>query len=275
MNNGVTIVAKEMKPAADNYILRNFQIINGCQTSNVLNQNRDHLTKEVLLQVRLIQTNELSVLDDVVEATNSQTMVQQHQFAANKTLAVEIQEFFKSFPDNPAHRLHFERRKSEYTDSGLKDTRVFTIPALARCFGSVILEEPHHVASTPNQAFSIFQDRLFREKDSPMMYYASAFAYYRLNLLKVAGRLKIPQHRLYWHVLTAARRVSAGSLPANSQSRIQQEKHCKKFLARLWEPSEALILFEEAYKVIQESAGQIDRDRLRRPGFTKEYLSKL
>lgn len=107
------------------------------------------------------------------------------------------------------------------------------------------------------------------------MYYVSAFAYYRLNLLRVNGRLKIPHHRLYWHVLTAARRISAGLLPANSQSRKQQEKHCKKFLSRLWEPGEALILFEEAHKAIQKFAGQIDRDRLRRPGFTKEYLSKL
>jgi hypothetical protein len=275
MNNGITIVAKEMKPAADNYILRNFQIINGCQTSNVLNRNREHLTGEVLLQVRLIQTSESSVLDDVVEATNSQTMVQQHQFAANKDLAVEIQEYFKCYPENPAHRLHFERRKSEYTDAGLKDTRVFTIPDLARCFGSVFLEEPHHVASTPNQAFSMFQDRLFLDTDSPIKYYTSAFAYYRLNLLKVAGKLKIPQHRLYWHVLTAARRISAGSLSANSQNRKQQEKHCLKFLHRLWEPGDALILFEEAHRAIQGSAGQIDRDRLRRPGFTKEYLSKL
>lgn len=56
MNNGVTVVAKEMASAADNYILRNYQIINGCQTSNVLERSREHLTPDILLQVRLIET---------------------------------------------------------------------------------------------------------------------------------------------------------------------------------------------------------------------------
>jgi len=274
MNNGVTVVAKEMKSAADNYILRNYQIINGCQTSNVLERSREHLTPDILLQVRLIETTESNVLDDVVEATNSQTAVQQHQFAANRGLAVETQEFFRSYPVDPSYRLHFERRTSEFADASLKNTRIVTIPDLARSFGAIFLEEPHHVASAPNQAFSIFQERLFRDVDSPMMYYSSAFAYYRLSLLKVSGRLKIPHHRLYWHVLTAARRLSAGKLPSD-QSRRKKDQHCEKFLAQLWDPSHALSLFEQAYRAIQDHTTQIDRDRLRRQAFTSEYLSKL
>jgi hypothetical protein len=274
MNNGVTVVAKDMAPAADNYILRNYQIINGCQTSNVLERSREHLTPDILLQVRLIQTTESKVLDDVVEATNSQTAVQQHQFAANRRLAVETQEFFRSYPEVTAYRLHFERRTSEFADTSLRNTRIVTIPELARSFGAVFLEEPHHVASAPNQAFSIFQDRLFKDNDSPLMYYSAAFAYYRLNLLKVSGRLKIPHHRLYWHVLTAARRLSAGRMPSD-QSRKKKDQHCERFLLRLWEPSDALALFEEAYQAIQEHTTHIDRDRLRRQVFTSEYLSKL
>lgn len=260
--------------AADSYILRNYQIINGCQTSNVLERNRQHLTNDILLQVRLIQTNDSAILDDVVEATNSQTSVPAHQFAANTKLAVETQELFRSYPGDPNHRLHFERRKSEFADAGISNTRVVTIQDLARTFGAVFLEEPHLVASAPNQAFSAFNERLFRDGDSPLMYYASAFAHYRLFLLKVTSRLKIPHRRLYWHVLTAARRIAAGKLPSN-QSRKKQDKHCETFLARLWEPTDALALFEEAYEAIQKHTTQIDRNRLRRQAFTTEYLTAL
>jgi hypothetical protein len=274
MNNGVTIVAKDMAPAADSYVLRNYQIINGCQTSNVLDRTRDELTEDVLLQVRLIQTAVSGILDDVVEATNSQTSVPPYQFVANCKLAVETQEFFRSYPEDPNHRLHFERRKSEFAEIGISNTRVVTIQDIARTFGSVFLEEPHLVASSPNQAFSVLRDRLFRDNDSPHMYYAAAFAHYRLVLLKLAGRLKIPQPRLYWHVLTAARRIAAGKLPSN-QSRKKQEKHCEAFLSRLWEPTEALALFEEAYDAIRKNTSQIDRDRLRRQAFTSEYLNAL
>lgn len=274
MNNGVTIVAKEMKPAADSYVLRNYQIINGCQTSNVLERSRDQLTESVLLQVRLVQTTVPSILDDVVEATNSQTTVPAYQFVANSKLAVETQEFFASYPDDLNHRLHFERRKSEFAEIGMSSTRVVTIPDLARTFGAVFLEEPHTVASAPNQAFAVFHDRLFRDTDSPLMYYTAAFAHYRMFLLKVQSRLKIPHHRLYWHVLTAARRIAAGKLPVG-QGRKKQDKHCELFLARLWDAADALALFEEAYKAITENTAHIDRDRLRRQAFTTEYLNAI
>src|SRR5690606_3288991 len=40
LNNGVTIVAEEVTGAGDNITLINYQIVNGCQTSNVLYENR-------------------------------------------------------------------------------------------------------------------------------------------------------------------------------------------------------------------------------------------
>lgn len=272
MNNGVTIIAKGMQPAADSYVLRNYQIVNGCQTSNVLERSRDELTDEVLLQVRLIQTSAPEVLNDVVEATNSQTTVPTYQFVANSSIAVETQEFFASYPDDTNHRLHFERRKSELAEVRVSNTRIVTIPDLARTFGAVFLEEPHLVASAPNQVFSRLHDKLFQNEHSPLMYYTAAFAHYRLFLLKVTSRLKIPHHRLYWHVLTCAKHLAAGP-PPSLQSRRKQERYCEKFLARLWEPTDALALFEAAHTWIQDNTTHIDRDRLRRQVFTSEYIS--
>lgn len=275
MNNGITIVAKDMRPAADSYILRNYQIINGCQTSNVLNQIREQLDENVLLQVRLIQTTAPDVLNDVVEATNSQTSVPPYQFLANSKLAVETQEFFSSYPEDPHFRLHFERRKSELVHADVSSTRIVTIQDLARTFGAVFLEEPHTVARAPNQAFAVFSEKLFKDEDSPMLYYTAAFAHYRLQLLKVTSRLKIPERRLYWHVLTAAKRIAAGRLNIAAQSRKKQDAFCTQFLDRLWEPTKALALFEEAYQAIQKNVTQTTRDRLKRQAFTSEYLDAL
>ncbi|WP_446719262.1 AIPR family protein, partial [Herbaspirillum sp. C7C2] len=36
LNNRVTIVATSLTPAGNHFTLRDYQIVNGCQTSNVL-----------------------------------------------------------------------------------------------------------------------------------------------------------------------------------------------------------------------------------------------
>jgi len=273
MNNGITIIAKEMRPAAESYILRDYQIVNGCQTSNVLSQHRDDLTTDVLLQIRLIQTKSADVLNDVVEATNSQTEVPREQFVANKNGVVETCEFFRAYPEDPAYRLYFERRKSELAAStGISNTRIATIQDLARTFGAIFLEEPHLVASAPNQAFASFKDRLFLDDHDPILYYTAAFAHYRLFLLKQTGKLRIPQHRLYWHVLTCAKLIAAGRSRSLNDRR-RQRQYCEIFLQRLWQPTDALALFEEAHSRICSRTSSIDRDRLRRKAFTDEYLA--
>jgi len=272
MNNGITIVAREIESAADAYILRNYQIINGCQTSNVLHRARESLSSDVLLQVRLIQTISPTVLNDVVQATNSQTQVPSYQFAANAKVVVDTYEFFKVFPVDPSYRLHFERRHSEFHDAEISNTRIVTIPDLARTFAAIFLEEPHTVASAPNQTHALLKEKLFLDHHLPLMYYTAAFAYYRFYLLKVRSALKIPEARLYWHVLTCARKIAAGPQPSLSVGPRKMEKYCNKFLERLWQPADALTLFEEAYAWIQDHTEKIDRDRLRRLAFTKEYM---
>ena len=274
MNNGVMIIARDVSPAADSYVLRDYQIVNGCQTSNVLERNRDKLTDEVLLQVRLIQTSSPEVLNDVVEATNSQTPVPSYQFVANSKAAVNIQEFFSTYPDNVHYRLHFERRKYELAEARVSNTRVVTIEDLARTYSAIFLDKPHLVASSPNKVFYSLKDRLFQDDDEPILYYTAAFAHYKLQLLKVRGKLKIPQHRLYWHVLAAARSIAAGKLDLSVNSK-KKERHCNTFLAQLWEKGDALNLFQRAYDAINEHTTQLDRDRLRRQAFTDEYLPKI
>lgn len=275
MNNGVTIVARGVEQAADSFVLRSYQIVNGCQTSNVLERNFDNLTDDVLIQVRLIQTESPDVLNDIVKATNSQTQVPKEQFIANRPLAVEVYQFFNAYPDEAEYRLYFERRRSELaTLSGISNTRIFTIKDLAKVVGAIYLEQPHLVAGAPNKSFDNFKEDIFQDEHNPIMYYSAAFALYRFNLLKVSGKLKIPEHRLFWHVLFLSRRLAAGKMPDLKNHKAVQ-KDCEKLLKKLWNPADALSLFEAAYKHVVDSVESIDRDKLKRASFTQEYISKL
>ena len=70
MNNGITIVASNVRPAGQEIYIRDFQIVNGCQTSNVLISLDDKVDPNVSLMVKLIEADEPSVIDDIVRAKN-------------------------------------------------------------------------------------------------------------------------------------------------------------------------------------------------------------
>jgi hypothetical protein len=54
LNNGITIVAEKLKTSRDTFSISNYQIINGCQTSHVLFENKDNLDSTVQVPIKLI-----------------------------------------------------------------------------------------------------------------------------------------------------------------------------------------------------------------------------
>ena len=72
MNNGVTIIARTVIPSGDNFTIEDYQIVNGCQTSHVLYDQRDLLDDAVNVPVRLISTRDEEVTKAIIKATNWQ-----------------------------------------------------------------------------------------------------------------------------------------------------------------------------------------------------------
>ena len=55
LNNGITIVSPDVRLQGNTLHLTNFQIVNGCQTSNVLFENRDQLN-DVMVNIKVVGT---------------------------------------------------------------------------------------------------------------------------------------------------------------------------------------------------------------------------
>jgi hypothetical protein len=108
MNNGVTIIAKQLQTTENKFTISDVQIVNGCQTSHVLHDNQDLLTDAVRIPVRLISTRDEAVIESVITATNRQTEVNPDQFFALKDFAKRLEVFFRTF--EPEQRLYYERR---------------------------------------------------------------------------------------------------------------------------------------------------------------------
>ena len=54
MNNGLTIIARDLHPTGDKFRVEDYQIVNGCQTSHVLFDQRESLDDSVTIPIRLI-----------------------------------------------------------------------------------------------------------------------------------------------------------------------------------------------------------------------------
>lgn len=79
-NNGVTVVAKELVRVAENFTLKDFQIVNGCQTSHVLFSNKDFIDTTVNIPVKIVVTEDDDIINSVIRSSNRQTEVTEEDF---------------------------------------------------------------------------------------------------------------------------------------------------------------------------------------------------
>ncbi len=122
LNNGVTIVASDLTPAANRFTIRDYQVVNGCQTSHVLHscQNIDGI-ESVFVPIKIIVTENDDVKTSITLATNSQTEVKTEQLEALNVFQKKLELYYKA--ECKTFPLYYERRSQQYnSDGGVKKT---------------------------------------------------------------------------------------------------------------------------------------------------------
>ena len=99
MNNGVTIIARNLQVTGNKCSIEDFQIVNGCQTSHVLVENEKDVDDTVMVPLRLISTQDEGVIESIIRATNRQTEVKKEQFFAVTEFSKQLERFFAAFPE--------------------------------------------------------------------------------------------------------------------------------------------------------------------------------
>src|SRR6266849_159522 len=97
MNNGVTVIAKTLRTTGNRFYIEDYQIVNGCQTSHVLFDQRDNLDDSVMVPLRLISTQDEEVTASIIKATNRQTEVKEEQLLALSEFQKKLEAFFQAF----------------------------------------------------------------------------------------------------------------------------------------------------------------------------------
>jgi hypothetical protein len=204
MNNGITIVASSVRVAGQEIYIRDFQIVNGCQTSNVLSSLDSSVDSSVSLMVKLIEADNPSVIDDIVRATNRQSKVEDAQFSSTLTVLRQLEQYFNARGAAEPNRLYFERRKGQYGPENISPVRIFDVRESARCYSAAVMMRPDYASRYPNRLTGDLLNDVFKPGASEEAYYTSCYAHYRLKMLISNKKFDGRYSKLRWHILCAA-----------------------------------------------------------------------
>ena len=273
LNNGITIVSPDVRVQGSNLYLENYQIVNGCQTSNVLYENRSILDESIMVSLKVVETSNEDVFSDLVRATNSQSKVEETQFFSLRPIVKRIEAYFNTFEGQDG-RLYFERRDRQYIGRGIPAVRTFSVKIAAKCVGAMFYQRPDLAYRYPKRLFEQFADKMFANDVKEIVFYASCLSLYRLHIL--VAKAEIPQNmRQYkWHLLVLVRVIVAGDkVPPLNSPKI--EGYCKKIIDAFAKSGDsALQPFQQAVDIVT-SFEDITRDRLKRQLIMGEMLEKV
>lgn len=273
LNNGVTIVSPDVRIQGTTLHLSNFQIVNGCQTSHVLFENRGDLTDQVMVALKVVETTDEDVFSELVRATNSQSRIDEKQFFSLSPITKRIEAYFNTYEGQDG-RLYFERRDRQYVGKGLPAIRIVPLYTAAKAVCATFLRRPDLAFKYPKAMYEDFGRQIFAEDNREPISYASALALYRFQLLRSNNVIPQNMGRVKWHMLPVVTAMVAGKgIPALNSKAV--EAYCQKVIDLFVRHNdEANEVFEKAVACVN-SLGDLTSDRLKRQAVLEELLAKI
>jgi hypothetical protein len=272
MNNGITIIARGLKQSGKTFTIEDFQVVNGCQTSNVIFDQRATLDDTVHIPLRLIWTNDDNVIDSIVTGTNQQTELTPEQIYARTEFAKRLEKHFESYPEKA--RLYYERRDGQYDRIPVEKGRIVSPQTLIKVFAAMFLEEPHVAAKSYKQLRARVGKDIFIETDKLDPYFLAALAAYRLEVQLRAKPMRAYKSARY-HMLLAMR-LLMDPMPISHMNSRDMEKRCAVMIDRLSDEGEANKLIQEAKAIIDKVCGNnLSRDNVRTITITESIMKML
>ncbi len=253
LNNGVTIITKSVTSLGANaYELSDFQIVNGCQTSNEIYNCREFVA-DILVPVKIIYTTDSDIISSIVKATNRQSPVPEEAFVALNKYHKELQLLFSEYSKEMPLEMFYERRSGEEDDIKEKKGiyQVVTLHGIIRAFESVYCQNPNMVYGTnPANILRSQNEHLFCKDHKPEIYYLASYLFVKFVNMQQNGVFSKHDYILRFYIIMVARALMVGSMnvPELNSSAINKEN--KKMIEILKNNEDTY--FVDAKKIIIE-----------------------
>jgi AIPR protein len=268
LNNGVTVVTRGLRTTGNKFVVTDYQIVNGCQTSHVLFDAKDHLGEEAHVPLKVISTEDEDIINAIITATNRQTEVTAEDLYAMSAFQKRLEALFAAYPDKK--KLYYERRSKQYASvPGVEKVRIISKTLQVRAFAAMFLDDAHRAARYYSDLRAQVGTKIFNENHKLEPYYVSAYAYYKLEFLFRNNALPNYYKPARFHLQMALRHLIGGpDMPALTAN--QASSYSNKIAEVLWSDEKAADAFKEAVQVIDVAlAGQpLTRDVVKTQGFT-------
>ena len=273
LNNGVTIVSPNVRIQGTKLHISNYQIVNGCQTSYVLYENKDALSDDVMVTLKVVETTDEDVFSELVRATNSQSKIEKSQFLSLNPVSKRIEAYFNT-QEKSEGRLYFERRYRQYVGKGIAALRIVSLHMAARCGCAMFIRRPDLSFKYQKEMYDSFGDKIFNNSNREIIYYASALVLYRFHILASNGSLPANMKRFKWHILPLVATIVSGEKVPNLGSK-KIETYCKKIISIFSKHNnKAIDIFQQAISAIT-LLGSLTDDRLKRQAVLGEMENNL
>jgi hypothetical protein len=172
LNNGVTVIADLNSGKGNTLILENYQIVNGCQTSNVLFECKDITDIDtVLIPLKVVITKDENLRDEIILTTNSQSKFTEEQLFAITQFQKTLEDFYNA--NKSIDSVFYERRTNQYSNMSLSRNSIIEIKEQLKCFMAMFFDLPHLVAGNIGKVVTGYKDKFFQKEHSPIPYYVS------------------------------------------------------------------------------------------------------
>ena len=202
LNNGITIIADEIILTADEISLRNYQIVNGCQTSNVILETFLSISNKenIFIPIRFISTEDEDAKNSIIKATNSQTELKKEQLLALSPIQKAIEQYYET--QKNIVPLYYERRTGQYRQSEIQKSKIVTIPIQIKCVATFFFDLPHEVSGQYGKVERQTRGKIFKEEDYNCLecYFMSSAFWYKIERFITSNSGK-KFRRARWHIL--------------------------------------------------------------------------
>ena len=163
LNNGITITASNTSPKYKKLHLGDPSIVNGLQTSHAI---YDHFSRQNPLSpdkrkllVRVIVEKDTERREQIIEATNNQTLVTMEALRSLDKIHRDIELYLGE--QNPP--IYYDRRKNFYRNQNKPRNQIIGIKRLAKSVLAVALFEPDEARGRPGDYLRGSDDKQYKK----------------------------------------------------------------------------------------------------------------
>lgn len=184
-NNGITVVARNINRKGDQFSIEDYQIVNGCQTTNILSHVKDHAEK-IYVPFRLIGSSDSDFVSSIIIGTNKQNEVREDQFWALLPFMKDLEVYCRA--QDPDAQIFIERRDNQYRDVSVERTRIMKPSDLMKVAAAMLFFQPQRAARDHRGIRKEFSQRIFLESHSVELYHMIALSLYKFDYMVRTGK---------------------------------------------------------------------------------------